>query len=85
MYRETVVQSEPVDIAAGDHIFALRIQGLYVGGAGEIVGRLRGDLHDTTWIAVAGGRVPGAFTVIRDAAGGTTASGIVGLANPGSQ
>ena len=70
--------AEAVDISAADHTFANRIQGLYVGGAGDVIVRLRGDDADVTFKAVPVGTVLPICPskVVRT---GTTATFMVGL------
>lgn len=75
-YRSEVV------VVAGGHTFDLtgdlRVVALWVGGAGNVVGRLEGDSADVTFTGVpAGTYLYGRFTSI---AATTTATNIVGLA-----
>lgn len=72
--------SETVDISGGDHTFDFThgtAAGLYVGGAGNVTGRLWGDDADVVFNGVpAGSILPYRFTIIRQT--GTTATSMVG-------
>ena len=82
MYRPIFNRSEAVDIAAADHVFTMTVSGIYCGGAGNLVARLRGDTADVTFAVPAGHVVMGDFIAVRQA---STASPMVGLAYQGSQ
>lgn len=55
-------KSEPVVLTSTDHTFAMQVQAIYVGTAGNVVARLRGDSADTTWKASAGQYLYGDWT-----------------------
>src|SRR5574341_116200 len=71
-------KSEAVNIGGGDHTFSFPIDGIYVGGAGNIVARLRGDSSDRTWVGVVAGLyIFGDFSVVRQTL--TTATSMIGV------
>lgn len=73
--------SEAVDISGDDHTFSIPVSGIYVGTAGTVVARLRGDAADSTWVAQSGQYLLGDFTIVRDAGGGTDAADMVGVSD----
>ncbi len=77
-WQGVVTAAEAVDISAADHTFANAVRGLYVGGAGDVIGRLVGDDADCTFKAVPVGSIlPFAFSIVRRT--NTTATFMVGL------
>ena len=67
-----------INVGGGDQTITATapIDRIYVGGAGAIVARLRGDAADRTWTVIAGQYLAGDFGIIRQT--GTTATGLIG-------
>lgn len=64
-------QSAPVTPSDSTNITTTATKGLWVGGAGTIIGRLVGDQADRTWTVAAGTYLPGSFALVKAASTAT--------------
>lgn len=71
--------SEVVDISSADYTFTLKsIVAIYVGGAGTVIAKLRGDATARTWLGLAAGTyLHGNFEKVVKTS--TTATGLIGV------
>ena len=70
-------RSEVVNLESADHVFTLQVDAIYVGTAGDLVAKLRGDSEARTWKVPAGITLFGDFESVRKT--GTTAAALIGL------
>ncbi len=67
-------RSTPINVAGADQPVLSSCIGVHVTTAGNIVGQLKGDTADRTFVVLAGTRYPYVFKIIKQA---TTATGVL--------